>query len=473
MEVIFAFVSTPWEQVFLGGNCSEKVLDSGRYFVYTMKQQMSTTIQSSSSPDAAKCATVANRLLVPAAALPPDQLCVCEEALKLELWGAHPEVVVASTPLRAVELFAGIGGFRIACDHLGIKTVWANDIDKKAVKVYEDNFGIGEMVAGDIHEKASLVPEHDILLAGFPCQPFSKAGKKMGVDDIRGTLFESIVKILKARDPACFLLENVSNLLSLDKGRHFRTVLSALCGLDYHIEWKVFNAANLGLPQHRERILIAGTKTPVARASRLLTQKEADSLKDGDAEAAANPRWWKDIGSIGSVLQKWGKAHAGKYFAADFSPETDVLPPRKLRDVLDAEPPSAFDFTEETASRLAQSTRVDRYYNGVQLLFNQGGGARMGYTIFGPDGLAPTLTASTSRHYERYFIDGRFRRLTNTEYAKIQGFPADHCKAVSVYDQYKLFGNALPPVLAEWALRRLLTGETSKLPQRTLFFSLE
>ncbi len=375
-------------------------------------------------------------------------------------------------PLRAVELFAGIGGFRIACDHLGIKTVWANDIDPKAVKVYEDNFGDGEMVAGDINEKMSLIPEHDILLAGFPCQPFSKAGKKMGVDDIRGTLFESIVKILRAKNPACFLLENVSNLLSLDKGRHFRTVLSALCGLDYHIEWKVFNAANLGLPQHRERILILGTKTPVARASRLLTPAEADSLSDGDSEAAANPCWWKDIVAIANVLPKWGKAHAGKYFAADFRPEVDVLPSKRLRDVLDASPPASFDFTEETSARLAQSTRVDRYYNGVQILFNQGGGARMGYTIFGPDGLAPTLTASTSRHYERYAIDGRFRRLTNTEYAKIQGFPPDHCQAVSVYDQYKLYGNALPPILAEWALRRLLAGETSRLPQRTLFFSL-
>ncbi len=371
--------------------------------------------------------------------------------------------------LRAVELFAGIGGFRIACDNLGIQTVWANDIDKNAVKVYSDNFGTNEIVCGDINEKKTDIPEHDILLAGFPCQPFSKAGKKMGVDDFRGTLFESIVEILRHRDPPYFVLENVSNLLSLDKGRHFKTVLAALCSLDYHVEWKVFNVANLGLPQHRERIIVVGAKTTVPDASRLLTQSEADSLSDDDAEISANPFWWKDILEISDILPRWGRAHAGRYCAADFEAEKNIYPPRRLKDILDENPGSDFDFTEDTLRRIADSTFVNKYYNGVQILYNQGGGARMGYTIFGTDGIAPTLTASSSRHYERYEIGGRYRRLTNTEYAKIQGFPENHCHAVSVYDQYKLFGNALPPILAEWAIDRLIHGKTSQLPARAAF----
>lgn len=108
---------------------------------------------------------------------------------------------------------------------------------------------------------------------------------------------------------------------------------------------------------------------------------------------------------------------------------------------------------------------VDKFYNGVHILYNQGHGARMGYTIFGTDGVAPTLTASASRHYERYEIGGRYRRLTNVEYARLQGFPDNHCQAVSVYDQYKLYGNAVPPQIAEHALRCVL--ERSRIRIKT------
>ena len=411
---------------------------------------------------------LAKRLPSIVTSIPPERLCVCESGL-CTFWGKQSESRPSVHALRAVELFAGIGGFRLACDNLGIKTIWANDIDHNAVKVYSDNFGMGEIVEGDINEEKGKIPDHDILLAGFPCQPFSKAGKKMGVDDFRGTLFEAIVDVLQNKNPPFFVLENVSNLLSLDKGRHFKTVLAALCRLDYHIEWKVFNVANLGLPQHRERIIIVGAKNGNPETSRLLTQAEADSLSSEDAEIAASPFWWKDIPTIDNILPKWGKAHNGRYCAADFCPESNIFPARRLKDVLDDNPGPEFDFTEDTLKRIDSSVFVNKYYNGVQLLYNQGGGARMGYTIFGVEGLAPTLTASSSRHYERYGIGSRYRRLTNREYAKIQGFPERHCRAVSVYEQYKLFGNALPPVLAEWAIDRLVNLKTSRLPSRVEF----
>ena len=93
---------------------------------------------------------------------------------------------------------------------------------------------------------------------------------------------------------------------------------------------------------------------------------------------------------------------------------------------------------------------------GVEIISNQAGGARMGYTIFGIGGLAPTLTASTSRHYERYQIGQRYRRLTPREYARLQGFADDHCSAVAGYDQYMLLGNAVPPPMVEWALRQII-----------------
>ncbi len=95
---------------------------------------------------------------------------------------------------------------------------------------------------------------------------------------------------------------------------------------------------------------------------------------------------------------------------------------------------------------------------GVEILSNQAGGARMGYTVFGVEGLAPTLTATTSRHYERYKVGSRYRRLTNVEYARIQGFPDDHCAPVAIYEQYRLFGNAVPPPMAHWVVERALSS---------------
>ena len=95
----------------------------------------------------------------------------------------------------------------------------------------------------------------------------------------------------------------------------------------------------------------------------------------------------------------------------------------------------------------------------------------MGYSIFGTDGVAPTLTASSSRHYERYRIGDRFRRLTNIEYARIQGFPDNHCQAVSVYDQYKLFGNALPPAMAQWVLNRVIHDTRRRVSEEENLFN--
>ncbi len=128
---------------------------------------------------------------------------------------------------------------------------------------------------------------------------------------------------------------------------------------------------------------------------------------------------------------------------------------KPLLTVLQSQVSPEFDFTESTVERLKASKNVKRYVDGVQIISNQSGGARMGYTVFGINGLAPTLTSTASRHYERYKVGDRYRRLTNVEYARLQGFPDDHCSAVSVYDQYALYGNAVPPPMVAWILRRV------------------
>jgi DNA (cytosine-5)-methyltransferase 1 len=141
--------------------------------------------------------------------------------------------------------------------------------------------------------------------------------------------------------------------------------------------------------------------------------------------------------------------------AANLDEFAQRLPPVKLRDVLEREVPPQFDFTESTIERIGNSAEVNRFVDGVEILSNQGGGARMGYTVFGINGVAPTLTSTASRHYERYKVGNRYRRLTNIEYARLQGFPDDFCSAVSVYDQYALYGNAVPPPVVQWVVGRL------------------
>jgi len=381
---------------------------------------------------------------------------------------------------KTIELFCGIGGFRTASDEAGCKTIWANDISPNGCSVYRDNFGEDVLAEGDIKQEKYHIPDHDILTAGFPCQPFSSAGQKKGICDPRGTLFLEIIDIISFHTPKYFILENVRRMLSMQNGTHFATILFELSKLPYFIEWRVINAAHLGLAQNRERIFIIGTRIDsetVIPYVKLANDKDLTHVLRTKYDGFKDYGRWKHISQYAKNFPLWGIAFQGKFFG--YSPEdfSEKMPLRTLRTVLQENTDNSFDYTEETLERIKQSRWVNKYVNGVQILYNQGGGARMGYTVFGTDGIASTLTASTSRHYERYRIGSRYRRLTNIEYARLQGFPDDHCKAVSVYDQYALYGNAVPPPMAKWVLKKLLSeGQTDfeEPSQRQLFqLSLE
>jgi DNA (cytosine-5)-methyltransferase 1 len=374
--------------------------------------------------------------------------------------------------MKVVELFAGIGGFRIACDELGIKTVWANDIDAKASKVYRSNFGDKEHVEGDVEKYIDEIPKHDLLTGGFPCQPFSSAGKKLGLEDSRGTLFEKIVYVLSKNKPKYFVLENVKRLLSMDKGAHFATILDALSSLGYFVEWRLLNAINFGLPQNRERIVIIGHLVQTPR-SYLCTEEDLSELSDKQLSNIAHFNRWKKIKNHTAKFSTWGVALNGKFCEAKIEGFSEKGADVKLKSILEKGPDKKFFFTQDTIERIKNSDEVNRFFNGVEILYNQKGGARMGYSIFGIAGVAPTLTCTTSRHYERYKIDQEFRRLTNIEYARIQGFPDEHCQSATRYDQYPLFGNAVPPQLVKWVIDRAINGkyidlETSKIQQQEL-----
>lgn len=159
--------------------------------------------------------------------------------------------------LRTIDLFAGIGGIRLGFESLGCVNVFASEWDKHAQKMYEANFG--DRPFGDINDIApEEIPDHDILLAGFPCQPFSIAGKGLGFDDTRGTLFFNIEAILRAKRPRAFLLENVKRLTTHDQGRTMEVILCSLRALGYTVYHRVLNTLDYGLPQRRERIYIVG-----------------------------------------------------------------------------------------------------------------------------------------------------------------------------------------------------------------------
>lgn len=157
-----------------------------------------------------------------------------------------------------IDLFAGIGGMRIALESLGGKCVFSSEWDKFACRTYLANFG--ETPRGDVTKiPASEIPDFDILAAGFPCQPFSIAGKKRGFNhETQGTLFFEVERILKEKRPKAFLLENVKNLTAHNKGETFKIMLNHLTALGYKVYYKVLNALDYGVPQKRERIIICG-----------------------------------------------------------------------------------------------------------------------------------------------------------------------------------------------------------------------
>ena len=165
--------------------------------------------------------------------------------------------------IRFVDLFCGIGGFRFGAEDAFRKNkiksacVFSSDIDVWAQKSYLANFG--EQPVGDISQvEAGDIPDHDLLFAGFPCQPFSIIGKSKGFADTRGTLFFDIARILEAKKPAGFILENVKRLVNHDEGKTFRRIIESLENLNYKVEFRVLNALDFGLPQKRERVFIVG-----------------------------------------------------------------------------------------------------------------------------------------------------------------------------------------------------------------------
>lgn len=294
-----------------------------------------------------------------------------------------------------IDLFAGIGGMRIAFERAGGHCVYSNEWNKYSQQTYFANFG--EMPDGDITQvDASDIPDHDILVAGFPCQPFSIAGvsKKQSLgratgfeDKTQGTLFFDICRILKEKRPKAFLLENVKNLCSHDRGRTFKVITESLDELEYDIFYQVIDGQSY-VPQHRERILVVGF----------------------------------DRKRYGTAID----------FSFDLTPKD---PKPVMRDILET----------KVDERYTLSDKLWKYLQDYAAKHKAAGNG-FGYGIADIDGVARTLSARYYKDGSEILIaqDGKNpRRLTPRECARLQGFPESFKIPVSDTQAYKQFGNSV------------------------------
>lgn len=311
----------------------------------------------------------------------------------------------ANTDFKFVDLFAGIGGFRIALQDVGGKCVFSSEWDIQAQKTYFANYG--EVPFGDITQRSTknYIPNNfDVLCAGFPCQPFSISGKQKGFDDTRGTLFFDICEIISEKRPKVVFLENVKHLVHHDGGNTLRTILSKLEELGYMVSWKVLNGADFGVPQNRERIIIIGCTDKLFDFEKLpkLPKRPLSEFldKDGDFEflkpeeytLIENPKRQPDSGLIFAGYRNKSIRKAG------VRPGTEHL------------------------------SRVHKQPNRI-------------YSI---DGIHPTLPSQESSG--RFFIllnDKRVRKLTINECWRIMGFPDNFIRVSSIGQQYRQLGNSV------------------------------
>ena len=354
--------------------------------------------------------------------------------LRMEIEARRPET--SDSDFSFIDLFAGIGGLRKAMEGAGGRCVFTSEWDKYAQQTYHANFPDNRAIAGDIRKvDAGDIPDHDVLVAGFPCQPFSIAGvsKKNALgrahgfaDETQGTLFFDVLRILMHHRPAAFMLENVKNLKSHDKGKTFEVIKRKLTGeLGYTLFTQIIDAAHF-VPQHRERIVMVGFRDPV-------------------------PFCFEDV----------------------------ILPPHgshRMRDILHpengTETPEGH-FTQGDDATVSQKYILsDKLWTYLQnyAAKHKARGNGFGFGMVDGDSISRTLSA-------RYYKDGSEilvnrgkgknpRRLTPRECARLMGYPEDFRIPVSDTQAYKQFGNSVAvPVFA--GVARLMAPHVKALAAKT------
>lgn len=329
------------------------------------------------------------------------QACVREAVAYYITDKKKKQIPVLKSQFTFIDFFAGIGGMRLAYENVGGRCVYSNEWNKYSQQTYYANFG--EQPEGDITKvDAKTIPDHDILVAGFPCQPFSIAGvskkislgRKTGFEDkTQGTLFFDVCRILKEKRPKAFMLENVKNLKSHDKGRTFKTILESLDELKYKVFFAVLDGQNF-VPQHRERIIIVGF----------------------------------DMERYGDDIE----------FDFDITP---VNPKPVMRDILEKKVDDKYTLSDNLWTYLQNYAAKHR-----------AAGNGFGYGIAPLDGVSRTISARYHKDGSEILIAQKGknpRRLTPRECARLQGFPESFVIPVSDTQAYRQFGNSVVVPLIE------------------------
>ena len=300
-----------------------------------------------------------------------------------------------------IDLFAGIGGFRIPAQWENGRCVFSSEFNNHAQKVYYANYG--EVPFGDITKiPVERIPEHDVLTAGFPCQPFSISGKMRGFEDTRGTLIYNVFKIIEAKQPKVVFLENVKHLVYHDGGNTLRTILEGLNALGYKTSWKVLNASDFGVAQNRERIIIIGNKkrefdfSRVERKPRVML-KEVLEEDTGQFEYMTEPY---------TLLAEYTKQPSGLIFVG----------------------------YRNKAIRKAGVRPGTEHLSRVHKQPNR---------IYSSEGVHPALPSQESSGRFWILDKERVRKLTIGECYRIMGFPDEFIRDTNLGEEYRQIGNSV------------------------------
>ena len=410
--------------------------------------------------------------------------------------------------MKFLELCAGIGGFRQALENLGCECVGWSEIDKYAIKLYSawynDNCNFGDVTKIE----AETLPDFDLLVGGFPCQAFSIAGKRMGFDDTRGTIFFDFARIMKAKKPKFAIFENVKGLLNHEKGKTYETILQTLNELGYDAQWGILNTKFHGLPQNRERVYIVANLRE--RSSTKILFERGDGITDkverteqsiiGDyyTENGKTHQWGGVIGdeSIAPCLMagEYKSPRIVKIGSIGGKPcqSDQVYSPSGVSVTLSAQNggKGAMTGLYKIGDIDGLNTQYSRVYDseGISATINaQGGGLgaktglykvgaidgvfrlKQGNRVYGVNGKARTICAEGGGYggYTGLYTNSeqtKVRRLTPKECFRLQGFKDEMVElgyklGISDTQLYKMAGNAVSVPVVEWVAQRVLNWD--------------
>jgi len=378
-------------------------------------------------------------------------------------------------PFKFIDLFCGIGGFHHAMKSLGGECVLACDIDKKCREVYENNFGIKP--AEDVTKlDETSIPDFDVLCGGFPCQAFSHAGNQEGFNDIRGTLFMDIIRILKHKTPRFFILENVKNLKAHDSGKTWKVIYSNLISAGYYTYEQPIVASphQVGIPQHRERVYILGIRSDLVKTihpfpklpsktcsiETILTDEEGDKLSKTDIETLDH---WE------AFIQyfKFTKLPTFPIWTDSWDAPDEVGLPKWKQTFIDKNKEFYEAHKEFLTPWLSRGRELRGFTGSKRKLEWQCGSFKEGDSLwnllfqFRPSGIRvkrPNYSPALVAMAQIVVVGSRKRKLTPREVARLQSFPDSHKLHESTAVCYKQFGNSVNVEIVKMMAKHLFFG---------------